>query len=629
MTTKRISTLATATTLAGGYGALVELPGDSTARFALMPLLAQQTALEAVYVRGGVAGEVSRSVASRWAGLNLVTDWGVACDGSANDAPGLAALAAGSYLVPAAGTVTIGSDANLPTGVNLFLPPGATLQRTASHVLTVNGVLFHASGIVTAGSVVTGTGTVVDILKPDASAVAAPGSASNYTPTSATALGHFSGINTAFAGRQVASGTLDTLAAMGGTRAAAVSAATTYAQALLAATDAASASSATGLQVGSALLSALTALASGGLVARTGSGTVAARTLTAGSGKVSVSNGDGVAGDPTVDVVESALTVSNMGGVLGFAHGGAVQPTAVKTSAYTAAVGELVRTDTTSAPFAVTLVAAPADGALIEIEDTTGVWGTNNLSVARGGSDTINGGTSNLVLTGGRRVNFRYRSATTDWRSAEIPTSGGYLRPSAIGAAVQAWDADLDALAALSSSAGLVARTGAGAFTQRSLAAGSSKVAVTNADGSGGNPTVDVTEANLTLSNMGGTLGTAHGGTGAATAGAARVNINQGTFALTDASTVAVDLSASNFLTLTIAGNRTMGAPSNVVAGGTWMLEVKQDGTGSRTLTWNAAYDWGAAAAPTLTTTAGKVDVFQLWSPDGTKVRIAILKGYS
>jgi hypothetical protein len=41
------------------------------------------------------------------------------------------------------------------------------------------------------------------------------------------------------------------------------------------------------------------ALASNGLVARTGAGTAAARTLTAGTG-ITITNGDGVAGDPTV-----------------------------------------------------------------------------------------------------------------------------------------------------------------------------------------------------------------------------------------------------------------------------------------------------------------------------------------
>ncbi len=55
-------------------------------------------------------------------------------------------------------------------------------------------------------------------------------------------------------------------------------------------------------QAENALLTALAALSSTGLVARTGSGTVATRTLTAGSGKIAVTNGNGVSGNPTVDL---------------------------------------------------------------------------------------------------------------------------------------------------------------------------------------------------------------------------------------------------------------------------------------------------------------------------------------
>ena len=49
-------------------------------------------------------------------------------------------------------------------------------------------------------------------------------------------------------------------------------------------------------------LDAYAALATTGLVARTGSGTAAARTLTASSSRITVSNGDGVSGNPTLDV---------------------------------------------------------------------------------------------------------------------------------------------------------------------------------------------------------------------------------------------------------------------------------------------------------------------------------------
>lgn len=42
-------------------------------------------------------------------------------------------------------------------------------------------------------------------------------------------------------------------------------------------------------------------------------------------------------------------------------------------------------------------------------------------------------------------------------------------------------------------------------------------------------------------------------------------------------------------------------------------LKIKQDATGSRTITWPASVDWGTAAAPTLSTAANKVDLITLY----------------
>lgn len=59
---------------------------------------------------------------------------------------------------------------------------------------------------------------------------------------------------------------------------------------------------AAGYQPLDADLTALAALASSGLVARTGAGTVAARTLTGTANEVTVTNGDGVSGAPTISL---------------------------------------------------------------------------------------------------------------------------------------------------------------------------------------------------------------------------------------------------------------------------------------------------------------------------------------
>jgi hypothetical protein len=62
-------------------------------------------------------------------------------------------------------------------------------------------------------------------------------------------------------------------------------------------------------------LSSLEAMSGTGLVARTASETYAQRTITAGSSKLSVSNGDGISGNPTLDVVPgniSHATLANL-----------------------------------------------------------------------------------------------------------------------------------------------------------------------------------------------------------------------------------------------------------------------------------------------------------------------------
>jgi hypothetical protein len=79
---------------------------------------------------------------------------------------------------------------------------------------------------------------------------------------------------------------------------------------------------------------------------------------------------------------------------------------------------------------------------------------------------------------------------------------------------------------------------------------------------------------------------------------------------LTDASTISWDVGTSPVAKVTITDNRTLGAATNAQTGQFVSLLVIQDGTGSRTLSFNAAYEFTEDTAPTLTTTASKGDLF-------------------
>ncbi|NOZ37559.1 MAG: hypothetical protein GXP11_05735 [Gammaproteobacteria bacterium] len=86
---------------------------------------------------------------------------------------------------------------------------------------------------------------------------------------------------------------------------------------------------------------------------------------------------------------------------------------------------------------------------------------------------------------------------------------------------------------------------------------------------------------------------------------------------LTDAATVAWNANDGQSAIVTLAGNRTLGAMTNHKAGATYVLIVKQDGTGSRTLAFDSVYAFSSGLNPTLSTGANAVDIFSFIS-DGT-----------
>jgi len=79
---------------------------------------------------------------------------------------------------------------------------------------------------------------------------------------------------------------------------------------------------------------------------------------------------------------------------------------------------------------------------------------------------------------------------------------------------------------------------------------------------------------------------------------------------LTDGATIDWNAETQDVCKVTLAGNRTLNAPTNPTTGQFITILIIQDGTGSRTLTFNAIYEFKDDTAPTLTTTASKGDVF-------------------
>ena len=95
---------------------------------------------------------------------------------------------------------------------------------------------------------------------------------------------------------------------------------------------------------------------------------------------------------------------------------------------------------------------------------------------------------------------------------------------------------------------------------------------------------------------------------------------------LVDATTITANLAQTNNFVVTLGGNRTLANATNITAGQSGFIVVRQDGTGSRTLSFGTGWRFPSATAPTLTTTASAVDLIVYTARDsGNLVAQAIL----
>lgn len=79
---------------------------------------------------------------------------------------------------------------------------------------------------------------------------------------------------------------------------------------------------------------------------------------------------------------------------------------------------------------------------------------------------------------------------------------------------------------------------------------------------------------------------------------------------LTDDSTISWNLAENQVAIVTLGGNRALSNPTNMVEGAVYILVIKQDGNGSRTLSFGSDYKFPGNVAPTLSLFPNTIDIF-------------------
>ena len=236
----------------------------------------------------------------------------------------------------------------------------------------------------------------------------------------------------------------------------------------------------------------------------------------------------------------------------------------------------------------------------INLTATADVVVPANVGITFGSGEKIEGDDTDLTITSGAKINL---TATSD---VHIPNNVGIvfggdsekIEGDGTDMTISANNLTIDAAADITlDAAGNDLNFAAGGTTVLTVSNSSSDVVI--------KPVVDAKD--LIFQQRDGTEVMRIEDGAHASFAAAAVNPEA---TLTDASTISWNVLTSPVAKVTLGANRTLGAGSGAIAGQFVSLLVIQDGTGSRTLSFNAAYEFKDDTAPTLTTTASKGDLF-------------------
>jgi len=105
-------------------------------------------------------------------------------------------------------------------------------------------------------------------------------------------------------------------------------------------------------------------------------------------------------------------------------------------------------------------------------------------------------------------------------------------------------------------------------------------------------------------------------GTNAALTNPTVTNYVETPFTANSSTAITLDLANGTVQIITLTGNATITMPT-AVSGKSFIMYLRQDATGSRTVTWSTV-NWAGGTAPTVTSTASKQDIYSFFS-DGTR----------
>lgn len=95
--------------------------------------------------------------------------------------------------------------------------------------------------------------------------------------------------------------------------------------------------------------------------------------------------------------------------------------------------------------------------------------------------------------------------------------------------------------------------------------------------------------------------------------------------ALVDGATINTVATAGELFKVTLGGNRTLANPSALTDGKRLTFQIKQDGTGSRTLAYGNKFKFPGGVAPVLSTAAGSIDILTCYYEAGEDKIFAVL----